>query len=99
MNVLIAYDINVERHGELKEELLDSGFFNAWTDSDNVKHDLPNTTLWIPNMIDVAQARSIYKAAVETVNRGGNPDDTIETTKFVAVNAVSFLGAPSNNNS
>lgn len=94
MNILIAYDINVERHSELKSKLLEASFSDVWHDSNHVLHNLPDTTLWIANVMNNAHAKVIFDKAIDELNDGKSSDEIIKPTRFVAVQMGVTLGIP-----
>ena len=94
MNVLIAYDINVPRHHELKDKLLAVSFSDVWNDSNYIPHYLPDTTMWIGNVMNVTQAISLFNNAIAELNEGKNPEDKIKATRLVATQMGMTLGIP-----
>lgn len=94
MNILIAYDINVERHAELKAKLLEASFSDVWHDSNYVPHHLPDTTLWIANIMNNAHAKAIFDNVIKELNEGKSSDEIIKPTRFIAVQMGITLGIP-----
>lgn len=66
MKVLISYDID-QGHNNMKKLLIDAGFQDQWATEDNEVHNLPNTTLWHPNLKGPDQAKDIFFLAIAEV--------------------------------
>lgn len=78
MRVLISYDIS-HGHTEVKQLLLETGFHDAWETPNKEVHNLPNTTLWHPNLSGPNQAKEVFYGIVSSLK------EHVRVSHFISV--------------
>lgn len=94
MKILITYDVS-QRHTEVKQGMLQRGFFDCWQ-KDNIFYNLPNTTLWHPNLPDAQTAIDIFNEVIAQLNANRHERDIIVVERLIAVDFNSSAGIPGN---
>lgn len=90
MKILITYDVS-QRHPEVKNEMLNRGFYDVWQKS-NTTYNLPNTTLWHPNLTSPQVAIDIFNEVIGQLNAGQPPQNIIRIERLIAVEFSSSAG-------
>jgi hypothetical protein len=94
MKALIMYDVSNNRHPELKNALKDVGFSDYYISSDKVTHYLPNTTLVIQSVMNLAHARQLFDSAISSLNSEKPDEEKITVNRFTAASIGMLLGIP-----
>jgi hypothetical protein len=90
MKVYITYDASKARN-ELKTELLKSGFQDS-RQADNKTYYLPNTSLWHPDLSDLAAAKRKFDNVVNAINAKRPYSDQVKVDRFIVVAADPWDG-------
>ena len=92
-NVLLTYDIS-QRHSEVKAALKAKGLRDSWT-NENVKYNLPNTTMW--KMGDIVTPTTVLadmNTVIADLNRNQPADKVIRLERCMSVAFAGWAGIP-----
>lgn len=90
MKVILAYDVS-SGHSEVKEGLLDKGFFDYWA-ANYKKYYLPASTLWHPELRSEGTAVNLFNDLVKSLNLDRPKNEQIIIKRAIAFENTTWTG-------